>query len=191
VTLDQFEEKLAALIGRPTALRPFVCEGSPLDCKIFLVGFNPATALTTDFWSFWRPGYGFDRKAWLDSYIASRLIPKPGRTRQTAVSPTRVRIEAFVRGAGNRKVLETNIFSADSADMKTLEPARREIAPFEFLLRTIEPKVVVAHGKDAVAAMSNFKGPWRVIGARHFSRFETKDSAYRLGLSASSALTES
>jgi hypothetical protein len=50
VTLDDFERALVALIGRPTDLRPFVCEGSPLTCDVFLVGFNLATTMCRDLW---------------------------------------------------------------------------------------------------------------------------------------------
>ncbi|WP_099865913.1 hypothetical protein [Pararhizobium haloflavum] len=182
--LDQFENKLADMIGRPTDLRPFVCEGSPLDCKIFLVGFNPATELANDFWHFWRPGYGFDKQEWLRSYAATRSVPKPGKTRRLAISPTRLRIESFVEGASPVRILETNIFSADSADMQTLHPSRREIAPFHFLLETIMPEVVVAHGKTATAAVEVLKGPWKFVSAGHFSRYETKRSAGKLGREA-------
>ena len=58
--LSSFEQRLAALIGKPTDLRPFVCDGSPLDCRVFIVGFNPASALDEDFWKFWDPSIGFD-----------------------------------------------------------------------------------------------------------------------------------
>ena len=63
MSLDEFERQLADLLGRPSRARPFVCEGSPLDCEIFIVGFNPATEMG-DFWQFWRTGYGFDKNAW-------------------------------------------------------------------------------------------------------------------------------
>ena len=57
--LKQFESELRSLTG-PSALRPFVCDGSPLTCRVFIVGINPATSMTTDFWQFWRAGTGFD-----------------------------------------------------------------------------------------------------------------------------------
>lgn len=47
--INRFEKELVALIGRPSVLRPFVYEGSPLECEVFIVGFNPATASTLDF----------------------------------------------------------------------------------------------------------------------------------------------
>lgn len=70
--LDDFEKGLISLIGKPTDLRPFVCDGSPLDCKVFSVGFNPATKMSADFWHFWRSGYGFDKSVWLKAYEKDR-----------------------------------------------------------------------------------------------------------------------
>ena len=65
--ITQFEAALAELVGRPSDLRPFVCDGSPLDCEIFIVGANAATAMG-DFWDFWHPGVGMDKAAWFEAY---------------------------------------------------------------------------------------------------------------------------
>ena len=54
--LSDFSRGMASLIGKPTDLRPFVCEGSPLGCEAFLVGFNPASEMSIDFWDFWSDG---------------------------------------------------------------------------------------------------------------------------------------
>src|SRR5688572_31077171 len=44
--------------------RPFVCDGSPLKCKIFIVGTNSARLVEHPFFDFWDPLYGFrDRKS--------------------------------------------------------------------------------------------------------------------------------
>lgn len=51
MTLSEFEQELRSLIGQPTDLRPFVCEGPPLACPVFIVGYNPATEMTADWWS--------------------------------------------------------------------------------------------------------------------------------------------
>ncbi len=40
--INFFEKELAALISKPSSLRPFVCEGSPLECKVFIVPPLPA-----------------------------------------------------------------------------------------------------------------------------------------------------
>jgi hypothetical protein len=46
--LREFALGLAAVIGRPSELRPFVCDGSLLDCPVFIVGYNPATRMAGD-----------------------------------------------------------------------------------------------------------------------------------------------
>lgn len=99
--LEKFGDRLAALIGAPTDLRPFVCDGSPLTCDVFIVGFNPATTMSADFWQFWRPGVGFNKVAWFDAYKEDRQLKplKPGKTRRNAVSTTR-RVMDFVLAGG-------------------------------------------------------------------------------------------
>lgn len=187
MTLQGFEEELAARIGRPTDLRPFVCEGSPLSCDIFLVGFNPATTMQADFWEFWRPGYGYEKVAWFQRYLEERAAKplKPGKTRRLPISPTRRNMESFVEGAAGVRVLETNIFAAASDDMKSLDLANREIAPFRFLLEVIRPKVIVVHGKPAVEAIRKFDTQAKVIAAdHHFSRKTTKEKARNYGATA-------
>ncbi len=70
-TLRTFADNLADVIGRPTTLRPFVCEGDPLACKVFLVGFNPATEMEKDFWHYWTDR-GFERQRWVSDYMLER-----------------------------------------------------------------------------------------------------------------------
>src|SRR5215211_3560107 len=180
MTLDEFERDFAVLIGRPTDLRPFVCDGSPLDCTVFLVGFNPATSMDADFWAFWRRGYGYDKPAWYRQYLAERAARplKPGKKSRPAVSPTRRNIDAFVEGGGAARVLESNIYAKASDDMKALDLASREIGPFRFLLAAIQPKVIVVHGKPAVEAIAKFNVPARIIAAdNHLSRKTSRDRA--------------
>jgi len=187
MTLDEFELQLSDLIGRPTDLRPFVCEGSPLNCEIFLVGFNPATTMNADFWEFWRPGYGYDKAAWFQQYVDERMAKplKPGKTRRLPISPSRRNMECFVEGAAGARVLETNIYAAASDDMKSLDLASREIAPFRFLLDAIRPKVIVVHGKLAGEAIRRFDIPAKVIAAdHHFSRKTSKETARGYGATA-------
>ena len=116
--LDDFEQELEALIGRPTNMRPFVCDGSPLKCRIFIVGFNPATTMKASFWDFWRSGYGFDKKAWFEAYKEERRSRplKPGRKWRNPVSNTRRVIDWIAEAASPYDCLETNIHSLPSDD---------------------------------------------------------------------------
>jgi hypothetical protein len=138
--LQQFQMALENLIGNPTDLRPFVCEGSPLACQIFIIGFNPATELKRSFWDFWQPGYGFQKAAWLELYKQERRDKSlaPGKTRRAEVSNTRRVIEWIVTEAKPVKCLETNLYEQE-----------RVTRPFDFLLKTIRPSVILLHGKDA------------------------------------------
>ena len=150
-SLHEFSLGLAPLIGRPTYLRPFVCDGSPLECDAFLVGFNPARRMSVDFWDFWSDSYGFDKSAWFERYKEEQETrpPKPGRTRRHKVSPTRRIIEEVVHGAIPVKCLETNVYAKATNQALDLEEQDRITAPVDYLLRKVAPKLVIAHGQDA------------------------------------------
>ncbi len=68
--LAKFDTELRQLLEKNA--RPFVCDGSPLACDIFLVGANPATAMNRPFWEFWDSNDGFDKKAWYIEYKRER-----------------------------------------------------------------------------------------------------------------------
>ena len=182
--LAKFAFDLAELIGRPTSLRPFVCEGSPLTCKVFIVGLNPASTSSTDFWEFWKPGYGFDKRAWCSAYLRDlQAAPlKPGRTRRNPISNTRKIMDLVIAAAHPARCLETNIYAAASEESSDLPEERRDTAPFDFLLRTIRPRLIVAHGKDAVAHIAHLAPKATVIESPHFSRGFSKSAANELGL---------
>jgi hypothetical protein len=183
--LSKFENELEALIGRPTRLRPFVCDGSPLECGVFIVGFNPATEMADDFWKHWRPGYGFDKELWFEAYKDQRHARplKPGKTRRTKVSNTRRVIEWIVEAASPIRCLETNIYSAATARAIDLTGGQRTTDPFSFLVKAIRPKIVVAHGKLAeIAVRKRFSDiQAHVIAVSHFSRGWSADKARCLG----------
>jgi hypothetical protein len=52
--IDRFESALRAVLPEMAGDRSFVCDGSPLDCTVFIVGCNPATDTRTEFWHYWR-----------------------------------------------------------------------------------------------------------------------------------------
>jgi hypothetical protein len=181
--LERFENDLAGLIGKPTDLRPFVCDGSPLACPVFIVGFNPATRMSADFWQFWRTERGFDKAAWLEAYKADRMTRplKPGKTRRNPVSNSRRVIEWILEESGPIHCLETNIYSAPTEQATDLASERRVTAPFDFLVAKINPKVVVAHGADAVEHVKKKNLSAHVIDVPHFSRGWSQERARALG----------
>lgn len=154
--LRNFTGDLAAVIGKPTRLRPFVCEGSPLECDVFIVGYNPATSMEGDWWQYWKEGYGFQKGAWFNDYQSQR----------GGISKTRGKIEDIVATLPGVRILEANIDARPSA--KKSEYPKPVTRPFDFLLDACRPKVVIAHGTDAVGHLQSWKPKGTLIECKHF-----------------------
>jgi hypothetical protein len=176
MTLEEFEYELAAIIGRLTVLRPFVCDGSPIDCQIMLVGFNPRTPLAADYWSFWKRGHGFDKDAFERAYHANRLIEA-----DKVVSPTRQIIRRVEIGAGKHRVVEANLYAQASDNERGLLKEDRDLTAFSFLLKAIRPRVVVPFGRHAAREVSRLNVECHVRPVRHFSRGWSYDAAEAFG----------
>lgn len=191
--LDGFEAALAARIGRPAYVRPFVCEGSPLECRAFIVGSNPATALSLDYWSFWESGYGFRREAWAE---ASREQRRAAGKRVT--TPTREMLGRIMREAAPVRCLDTNVFSTPTPAERDLPPELRQTGVFDLVLDAVRPAAILAHGKEASEHLRRLLGvgalsaegfepvpaPWgtvRVRAVRHLSRGWSYAQAEALG----------
>nr|WP_199044081.1 hypothetical protein [Dyella sp. ASV24] len=185
-TLAEFERELERIIHRPTTWRPFVCNGSPLACKAFIVGFNPATSMDAGFWDFWRSGHGFDKEKWFERYKDERQRRPlaPGRTRRSAVSPSRRVIEWIIEEAGPVGVLETNIYATATRTAKELAKEQQCTQPFEFLLDAVKPSILLIHGTKAAEYFHTHKDVGRgveIIENRHFSRGWSEVDARVLG----------
>ena len=181
--LQEFSSKLEALIGRPSTLRPFVCEGSPLECSIMIVGANAATEMTEDFWEYWDRTTGFNKSRWFNAYVEQRRTAplKPGKTRRPDVSPTRRVLGAIQEGAAPATILETNVYSRPSADLANLVSQDRQTAVFDFLLTSVRPSTIVAHGKDAAHHLRAAHPNLAFRQTSHFSRGWSDEAARKLG----------
>ena len=135
MTLSEFREQLTALMVERTE-RPFVCDGSPLQTQVFVVGLNPATTLREDYWSFWSDSTGFDRGNFDRKYGDVR--PKK--------SGNRPRIEAITRAFPKGLCLETNIHSSPTKSGPMLKANQKRTAVFEYLTSVLLPKALFIHG---------------------------------------------
>ena len=72
-TID-FTSELKKIIGCSlnSGERPFVCDGYPATCHVMVVGQNPATNLSEDWWSFWDTEYGFKESSFESAYEKHR-----------------------------------------------------------------------------------------------------------------------
>ncbi len=191
--LDEFARGLRARIGSPAFVRPFVCEGSPLECRAFIVGSNPATALELDYWSFWESGYGFHRDAWAE---ASRAGRREAGKRE--VTPTRRMLGHIMAEAAPVRCLDTNVFSTPTPAERDLRAELRRTEVFDFVLDAVRPAALLAHGKEAELHLRRLFGverlpgerfepvatPWggmRVMAVRHLSRGWSYAQAEALG----------
>ncbi len=143
--LPTFRKGLQARIGTARDFRPFVCDGDPMQCKAFVVGANPATKGSCDFWHFWDDEKGFDKVAWFRRYCDERA--KNGKP----ISPTRERIAKIVGAASEVKILETNLFGVPTGKQAELRREDKQSSIFDFLLSSIAPKVILFHGAPAAA----------------------------------------
>ncbi len=183
--LEEFEQKLGSLIGRPTDLRPFVCQGSPLKCTVFIVGFNPATEMRGDFWDNWRTGIGFNKSQWFQAYLADRQTRplKSGKKSRLLVSNTRRCLGWIEEEAAGVSILETNIFARPTETKAELALAHRNSEPFRFLCDVIKPQVIVAHGIDAHRAVAELETSAQIVTIAHLSRGWSQEKARALGRS--------
>jgi len=127
--------------------RPFLCSGSPLECRAFVVGFNPATTVPGGFWQFWSDETGYDREAFMRAYLATRSL-RGGRPR----------IEAISGALPKAACLETNILSLPTAKASDLAASRKTTAVFEYLFDKVRPQIVFLHSNGPIAYLERATG---------------------------------
>ncbi len=157
-SMHEFESRLAEIIGRPSKQRPFVCQGEPFSCSVWLVGYNAATT-GGDWWRFWSADGGFDLVSWRRDYDAERM------SRGKGPSATRRRIDRIKASVPD--VLETNIFATPSTEMANMPKSNTDA--FDYLLSTCKPKVIVAHGVPAAKHLAGWTSG-KLIACPHLSR---------------------
>ena len=151
MTTTEFRNVLKDLTNGDPSLRPFICDGNPLDSKIFIVGINPATQLESSFWDYYQDDK-FNKKKWLDDYIKHRKQ----RGKIKTLSPTRSKIEKLVQNSfAEYHCLETNVYSKPSGYLKDLADKDKNTDIFNFLIRSIRPKAILIHGKNPAEFIKN------------------------------------
>ena len=198
-TLLEFETVLREKLENYEKPRPLICDGNPLECEIFIVGINSATEMNSDFWSFWNKTYGFKKLEWFESYILERKQKplKPNKTRRNRLSSTRQRIEWITESARPIKTLETNLFVKATPTADELKSEDRNSSVFEFLLKTIKPKILLIHGnevieyfekiynieitKNEILTFDILETKTKILATNHLSRGWSKQKSFELG----------
>ena len=136
--MAEFDRQIRTLCGDLSEGRPFLCNGSPFDCEIFLVGINPATDVPLK--PYWSLDHGCNKAAWLEAY----------REKHPGYRPTRDRIQRLFEAAAPAQILETNVFHFHSKREAILPKSHRTTAVFDFLLKTVKPRIMFVYGRSAV-----------------------------------------
>ncbi|MEB3754915.1 hypothetical protein [Acinetobacter sp. MD2(2019)] len=172
--LKQFYSDLKVLVSvKP--IRPFVCSGNPLDSDILIVGFNPATE-TSDFWSYFDDEYGFHKERWLSDYKKYRKQ----NGKKTEVSHSRRVMEWICNHleleTQQFQVMETNIYSYPTARKSELSKNENKEV-FDFILKNINPKLILTHGVDEKKYIETLNLDIPVISEKHFAIGWSRDKA--------------
>jgi len=162
--LVAFDRKLRIVAKLPPpasiAVRPFLCDGSPFGCEVFLVGINPGTDIPL--WPYWSHEGGCDKAAWLQAYLE-----RHGRFR-----PTRARIERICTAMGPVRALETNVFHARSRREAGLAKNERTTEVFDFLLDELKPRVLFVHGRSGIEHLQRRTGALLAPGTSTRVRYQ-------------------
>ena len=140
--IEAFDKRLRSLTGEAPEARPFLCDGVPFGCKVFLVGINPGKS--SAFWPHWSTQGGCDKQGWLTDYLSTH-----GR-----FSPTRARIERLFAAIAPIRCLETNVYPIPSPREVNLAKSDRDSRVFDYLLESLRPAVLFVHGNTAVKYMA-------------------------------------
>ena len=137
--LREFKAGLDAYLAKDAYARPFVCEGSPLDCRSFIVGLNAATRLSTRFSCYWSDSVGFDRGKFECDY--RKMRPQTGRG-------NRPRIEVIAKEIA--PCLETNLYAIPTSKAVQLTEENRRNPVICYLFRIIKPELVFVHSNEPI-----------------------------------------
>ena len=162
--MHNWTQILKKVIPSPCYERPFVCDGFPDTCEVLVIGNNPATRLTVDWWSFWTDTSGFDYEHFLEVYKTERH--KAGK--RSELSPTRLRLKRIRDNGLN--CIETNAFRNEEANGTRHDISNHAV--LEVLLNNMPLlKGIIAHGKVSHKCLDKIEVPINVqtFRPRHFS----------------------
>jgi hypothetical protein len=134
MTLAEFSEGLFRHLpgGRESTERPFVCDGSPLNCSIFIVGYNNKIGIGP-IRQVWSDHTGFDKLAFEKLYIQNGGKPNNRTT-------NRYWINLISKAVG--QCVETNIFSKDSKGAHSLPANDQSTEVFDYNFKKIKPSAL-------------------------------------------------
>lgn len=149
MSLAQFRTQLLAKIDEvglaDKQVRPFVCTGSPLDCDIMMVGYNPSRdmGLSTFDERIWDDTTGFDREQFVEYYDLAGYQRGESKWRRNHIFQ-----QNLIDELPDYPVLETYLYSAINSRKSALSSEYRTTAIFDWLVKVVQPKLIVTQNSD-------------------------------------------
>ena len=127
-------------------VRPFICSGSPLNCKIMMVGYNPAREVNLDVFDadIWHDDIGFDRESFAEHYDIASYNDDLQWNRNHIFQ------QNLIDEISNHPVIETYLYSVITAKKTLLSPQHKHTHVFDWLYSILKPVLVITQNIDVI-----------------------------------------
>ncbi|BFM99385.1 hypothetical protein MOXK02_09440 [Moraxella sp. K02] len=127
-------------------VRPFICSGSPLNCKIMMVGYNPAREVNLDVFDadIWNDDMGFDRESFAEHYDIASYNDDLQWNRNHIFQ------QNLIDEISNHPVIETYLYSVITAKKTLLSPQHKHTHVFDWLYSILKPVLVITQNIDVI-----------------------------------------
>lgn len=127
-------------------VRPFICSGSPLNCKIMMVGYNPAREVNLDVFDadIWHDDVGFDRESFAEHYDIASYNDDLQWNRNHIFQ------QNLIDEISNHPVIETYLYSVITPKKTLLSPQHKHTHVFDWLYGILKPVLVITQNIDVI-----------------------------------------
>lgn len=143
---EQLETVLTAHALDTLPVRPFICSGSPLQCKIMMVGYNPAREVNLQTFDadIWNDQTGFDRERFAEHYDIASYNDDLQWNRNHIFQ------QSLIDEISNHPVLETYLYSVITPKKTLLSSEYKHTHVFDWLYSVIKPVLVITQNSDVI-----------------------------------------
>ena len=131
-------------------------------CPVIVIGKNPVTPLSRDWWLYWNDDSGFDLEMFQSVYTSERVAAQ-----KHPMSPTRRRLSRL--RTNGLSCLETNVFRSEDENSPAIGISNSDLLEF-FFGNILTLKAVIAHGSVAADFLRRQPVPKHIRAyiTRHF-----------------------
>ncbi len=129
-----------------TPVRPFICSGSPFNCKIMMVGYNPAREVNLSVFDhdIWDDQMGFHRDNFAEHYDIASYNGDMQWNRNHIFQ------QNLIDQLCNYAVIETYLYSAITPKKALLESELKHTMIFDWLYGVIKPTLMISQNIEVI-----------------------------------------